>query len=141
MSKATSATLSNSRACEETSITEWVRPPSTKRASVRWSSKLSGVVRPVCASIPGAVTPRVPTMPHFISEAFRMESMMYPVVVLPLVPVMPTAVSFSEGWPCRLAAMPESAFRIFFTRTEGVFKLSSISSTFAPPFEIMRAAP
>ena len=80
----------SSSACEEISIAHASSPASAIAANVRWRSIASGVVRTTGCSTPPITDLTVPSRPQRRSAASSSERTRNAVVVLPLVPVMPT---------------------------------------------------
>ena len=83
----------SSSACEEISIAHASSPASAIAANVRWRSIASGVVRTTGCSTPPITDLTVPSRPQRRSAASSSERTRNAVVVLPLVPVMPTTGS------------------------------------------------
>ena len=84
---------------DETSIAQARSPPSAMSRRSRCSSGASGVVRsPGRSSSPTTVL-TVPIIPQGRPDAASISRSRYAVVVLPLVPVIPTTSSSAEGSP------------------------------------------
>ncbi len=99
--KRTAFTRASSSAIDETSIATVLAPRLRMSAMMRASSSASGVVWVVAKVSSPKRFPMVPTMPHAglpwtPSTASRTRCV---VVVLPLVPVMPTTSSEKVGCP------------------------------------------
>ena len=67
------------------------------RASSRWRSGASGVVRTRGTGEPPTLAPVVPTTPAVQPAASKIEASRYVTVVLPFVPVTPTVVIADAG--------------------------------------------
>ena len=124
-----SASRSSARPCEVASTTAYSFPASTMSASRRCTSGASGVLIRVALAV--AVLPtRVSTVlirpadSPCASSAAWMSSV---VVVLPFVPVTPTTVSRSDGYPSCAAAIDDSARRAEGTSTTGAPSARSVS--------------
>ena len=88
-----------SRAWAETSMITHCTPASTMRRRRVWVSMGSGVVRRLgTVSLP-IMEQTVPIRPVLMPAASMMDFTRKLVVVLPLVPVMPSIISFSAGLP------------------------------------------
>ena len=74
-------------------------PASTMRRSSVWVSIGSGVVSRLGMVSSPIIEQTVPISPVFTPAASMMALTRKLVVVLPLVPVMPSIISFSEGLP------------------------------------------
>ncbi len=118
-------------ACEETSIAQAVSPPLSISAKVAWSSIASGVVRSVARSAPPTNEVTVPSSPQRRPAASSIPRRRKAVVVLPLVPVIPTTGSRAVGSPWNRAAAGAIAARTDGTRTSGTPRPSGRSTTSA----------
>ena len=97
----------------------------------------SGVVRRLGSLVLPAMQPVVPMMPQRMPAASKMLLSRKVVVVLPLVPVMPTSFMRCCGWPLKALAMRVMAARTSVTSTCGQSMSSSRSTTSATqPFSI-----
>ena len=74
-------------------------PPSSISRNVRWRSIASGVVRTVGRSSPAMTEVTVPSRPVWRPDASSSERTRNAVVVLPLVPVIPTTGRRPVGSP------------------------------------------
>jgi hypothetical protein len=117
-----------------------VTPATRIRASSDCSSTASGVVCP--AAVPSSPIRYwiVPMRPVLWPAARSMDSTRKDVVVLPLVPVMPTRVRAREGWPKNAAASRPSASRADGTRTRGASPPGSGSAPSATTATAPRAS-
>ena len=84
-------------AIEDASITQASSPASSMKRSARCRSGASGVVRPAAWRRPPMRRSTVPSSPHGRAAASRMAASSIVVVVLPFVPVTPTASSSPLG--------------------------------------------
>ena len=89
----------SSSACEEISIAQATSPASSISRNVRWTSIASGVVRWTGRDSPPTIDVTVPSSPVCIPAASSIARVSQAVVVLPLVPVMPTTRSSAVGSP------------------------------------------
>ena len=106
-------------ACEETSITAATSLPSRIARNVGCRSIASGVVRTTGRSAPPTHDVTVPISPVWRPDASSSARVRYEVVVLPLVPVIPTIASSAVGSPARRAAAGAIAARTSSTSTSG----------------------
>jgi hypothetical protein len=120
-------------ACDDTSMTAAVSGgrASTIAANIRWRSIASGVVRTTGCSTPPTHEVTVPIRPVWRLAACSSARVRYEVVVLPLVPVMPTIASAAVGSPLKRAAAGAIAARTSGTRTSGTPMFSGWSTTSA----------
>ena len=86
-------------ACEETSIAHARSPASSISRKSRWRSMASGVVRTTSRSLPPTTDLTVPSSPQGRPAASRTARTRKALVVLPLVPVIPTTCSSAVGSP------------------------------------------
>ena len=93
------ATRPSSSACEDTSIAQARSPASSIARKVACRSIASGVVRSTSSSRPPTTRLTVPSSPHGRPAASIRWRTRNAVVVLPLVPVMPTTSSSAVGSP------------------------------------------
>ena len=93
-----------SSACAETSMITLCMPASTMRRSSVCVSMGSGVVRRLGMVSSPIIEQTVPIRPVLMPAASKMLLTRKLVVVLPLVPVMPSIISFSAGRPKYSAA-------------------------------------
>ena len=121
-------------ACEETSITHASSAAATICAKQRCSSIASGVVLTVASRLPPMICSTVPISPVCLPDASSNARVRKAVVVLPLVPVMPTICSCSVGLPLSRAAIGAIAARTSSTTTSGTPSPSSrsVSKAAAP---------
>ena len=119
----------SSSACEETSITQAASPPARICANSRWRSIASGVVRTTGRSSPPTTEVTVPISPVRIPPASSRSRTRKAVVVLPLVPVIPTVRSAAVGSPWKRAAAAAMATRTSPTTTCGTGRSSSWVTT------------
>ncbi len=92
-------TRPSSIACEDTSMATASSPESSMRLKVAWRSIASGVVRSTSSSTPPTTRLTVPSSPARRPAASSRWRTRKAVVVLPLVPVMPTTSSRAVGSP------------------------------------------
>ena len=121
----------SSSACEETSITQAPSPPASICANVACRSIASGVVRTAGAATPPTTCSTVPSRPVRVPVASSSARVRKPVVVLPLVPVMPTTASRAVGSPFSRAATGAIAARTSSTTTSGTPRPSGRCTTSA----------
>ena len=93
------STRASASACEETSIATPPMPRSRISPSICWISSASGVVWPAGRTWSPIMYWMVPMTPVRSPRARSSAFTRYDVVVLPLVPVMPTTTSAADGWP------------------------------------------
>ena len=120
-----------SSAWEETSIAHAWSPSSSMRAKVAWRSTASGVVRSTSSSRPPTTLLTVPSSPHWVPVSSSRWRTRNAVVVLPLVPVIPTTFSRAVGSPWKAAAAGPIASRTLGTTTSGTPRSSGRSHTSA----------
>jgi hypothetical protein len=87
----------------ETSIATSPQPASRIRASRSWSTGASGVVKAAGSLCPATREPVVPMTPTLNPTDCPMASIIQLVVVLPLVPVIPTTGMLAPGKPATAA--------------------------------------
>ena len=121
----------SSSACEEISIAHASSPAASIAANVRWRSIASGVVRTTGCSTPPITDLTVPSSPQRRSAASSSERTRNAVVVLPLVPVIPTTGSAAVGSPWKRAAATAIAERTSSTCTSGTPSPSGRATTSA----------
>ena len=119
------------RACEETSIAQAESPAPSIRLNVAWRSIASGVVRTTASSTPPTICLTVPSSPVWMPAASRISRTRNAVVVLPLVPVMPTTRSSAVGSSWKRAAAGPIAARTSGTTISGTPRPSGRSTTSA----------
>jgi len=120
MSNRTPPTRCITIACDETSITMLRAPAPYVERSKAWRSVLSGVVRTAGRVMPSNRIPVVPINRGLRPAAHNPASTRYDVVVLPLVPVIPTDLSFdwASPWIHRaICAMSERGSALTMTGT------------------------
>src|SRR3954462_503897 len=122
-------------AWDETSIAQASSPAASISANVACSAIASGVVRSVACSTPPTTCETVPSRPHRRPVASSSPRTRNAVVVLPLVPVMPTTGSRAVGSPWKRAAAGAIAARTESTTTSSTpqFRGRSTTSGPAPP--------
>jgi len=111
------STRPSARPCEETSIETASTPRLRIARSVRWRSRLSGVVFTARWRSSAYRTSIVPISPTLRPASRRIDSTRKLVLVLPFVPVTPTSSSSSAGWPKNAVASGASARRASATTT------------------------
>jgi hypothetical protein len=121
----------SSSACDETSIAQARSPASTMRAKVAWRSIASGVVRSTASSRPPTTEATVPSSPVGVPALASRWRTSQAVVVLPLVPVIPTTARRAVGSPWKRAAAGAIAARTERTRTSGTPRPRGRSTTSA----------
>ena len=121
----------SSSAWEETSIAQARSPASSIRANVACRSTASGVVRSTSSSRPPTTLFTVPSRPHRVPVCSSRWRTRKAVVVLPLVPVIPTTRRVAVGSPWKAAAAGPIASRTLGTTTSGTPRPSGRSHTSA----------
>ena len=94
-------------------------PASAISRSSAWTSGASGVVCDASRRSPPMRYPTVPSNPQRMPAASKTDAIRYAVVVLPLVPVIPTTASSWLGWRKNAAAATASASRASSTDVHG----------------------